>query len=154
MNPIKILAIENDEFIKIFLKDAFWIHGHKNNFQITIIDSLEKAEKIINNPETKPHLIFLDLFLPPAGGMRTNIRQATGNEAAILFLKKLKSDSKTKNIKVIVFSAYGEKELEDQALGTDADKFLVKGEMLPEEIVKIAEELVGNLSSSQDDKLP
>ena len=145
-NSIKILAIENDEFIKIFLKDVFWIHGDKNNFDFAVVDNYKKAEGCIADLKTKPHLIFLDLFLPSP----PQDKRAIVDESGFSFLEKIKSDPKTKNIKVIVFSPYGEETIKSRALKLGADKFLVKGDLLPEEIIKISEDLAVNNQNAEN----
>ncbi|MBU2109387.1 response regulator, partial [Patescibacteria group bacterium] len=88
---IKILLIDDDEFIQILFKDIFWVHGAKGNYEIQIAPDLAAAKKIIENPETCPCLIFLDLMLTKSKEKFS----LEGNES-IKFLKELKSDKKTK----------------------------------------------------------
>jgi len=61
-----------------------------------------------------------------------------GNES-IKFLKELKSDKKTKDIIVVIFSGYGDKEIVKRALASGADDFLVKGEFMPQDLIKITD---------------
>ncbi|MBU2263111.1 response regulator, partial [Patescibacteria group bacterium] len=83
---IKILLIDDDEFIQILFKDIFWVHGAKGNYEIQIAPDLAAAKKIIENPETSPCLIFLDLMLTKSKEKFS----LEGNES-IKFLKELKS---------------------------------------------------------------
>lgn len=129
---IKILSIEDDEFMRIFLKDVFWMHGAEFNFRI--VDNFNHAKELIKNPETKPDLLLLDLRLPEEAGEKPSINNALN------FLENFKLDSKTKNIKVIVFSGYGDREIKAKALKLGAEKFLLKGKHLPQELIKVIRE--------------
>lgn len=131
---IKILLVDDDEFIQIFFKDVFWVHGAQGNYEIQIAPDLAAAKKIIENPEIRPCLIFLDLMLTKSKEKFS----FKGNES-IKFLKELKSDKKTKDIIVIVFSGYGDKEIVNSTLASGADDFLVKGEFMPKDLIKITE---------------
>jgi len=135
---IKILSIEDDEFMRIFLKDVFWLHGRGNNLddcEFGMVDNVRDAEERIANPETKPDLIFLDLMLPQTKD------GALDKEAGFKFLEKIKSNPKTKDIKIVVFSAYRDKELQSRALKLGAEKFLLKGENLPQDLIRVVHEL-------------
>ena len=129
--PLKILAIDDDEFIRIFMKDVFWIYG-KTADTFTIVSDLKKAKAFLSDPKTKPNLIFLDLRLPNEDG------GAPDMENSFKFLEGLKKTESTKNIKVIVFSSFGDKEIQDHVLKLGADKFMIKGEYLPQEIMEEA----------------
>jgi len=131
---IKILLIDDDEFIQILFKDIFWVHGAKGNYEIQIAPDLAAAKKIIENPEICPCLIFLDLMLTKSKEKFS----LEGNES-IKFLKELKSDKKTKDIIVVIFSGYGDKEIVKRALASGADDFLVKGEFMPQDLIKITD---------------
>jgi CheY-like chemotaxis protein len=138
LKPIKILSVEDDEFMRIFLKDVFWLHGRGNGFnacEFEMVDNVRDAEEKIADPEAKPDLIFLDLMLPQAQ------EGVLDREAGFKFLKKIKSNPKTKDIKIIIFSAYKDKELQEKALKLGAEKFLLKGEHLPQDLIKIAHEV-------------
>ena len=135
--PLKILAIENDEFMRIFLKDVFWIHN-KGQDQFHIFGCLKKAKEFLEKPENKPDLIFLALKVPEDDGGKPDI------EGSFHFLKDLKSNSQFQNVKIIIFSSFGDKEIQEKAFKLGTDKFLVKGEYLPDEIIKIAQETASN----------
>ncbi len=133
--PIKILSVEDDEFMRIFLKDVFWLHEFSHNFQFNIVENIKKAEDCLTNPETKPDLIFLDVMLPDRADDPLN------KEGGLHFLQRLKSNPETKNIKVVVFSAYGDREIKEKALKLGAEKYLLKGENLPQDLIEVAKEL-------------
>ena|SRR3989344_7334222 len=129
--PLKILAIDDDEFIRIFMKDVFWLHKRADE-TFSVVSSIKKAKEFLKSPESKANLIFLDLRLPFANG------EAPDMENSFKFLKELKSGADTKDIKVIIFSSFGDKEIQERVLKLGANKFMVKGEYLPQEIIEEA----------------
>lgn len=135
--PIKILAIEDDEFMRIFLKDVFWIHGG-TQAEVNITSNLEKAKEFFKDEKAIPDLIFLDLNLPEKDGASPKM------ENSFNFLEELKSNPRTKNIKVIILSGFDDKEIKERALKLGADRFLSKGGYLPQEITQITEEVMAS----------
>ena len=137
-NSIKILSIEDDEFMRIFLKDVFWIHGMKgeDNFEFSIVNDFRKAREILSDPANRPDVILLDLMMADKeGGM-------VDREAGFHFLEEIKAQKETKGIKIIIFSGFSDKEIKDKAEKIGADKFLVKGEYLPTELIRAIHEIV------------
>lgn len=137
--PLKILSIEDDEFMKIFLRDVFWIHGVKYNFELTVVSNVKQAEGIVADEKTKPDLILLDLMLPYDDDKKADM------SAGFQFLEKLKADPNTKNIKVIVFSGFSDNEIKKRAIALGAEKFLLKGEYLPNELIEVTKEITDKL---------
>lgn len=133
--PIKILSIEDDEFMRIFLKDIFWIHGPRNNIEFVNVKNIKEAEEMLNNKKFAPDLIFLDLMLPNEENGKADMA------ASFQFLEKLKANLETKDIKVVIFSGYSDKEIKKRVLSLGADKFLLKGEYLPHELIKVVQEI-------------
>lgn len=131
--PITVLSIEDDEFMKIFLRDVFWIHGTKEDIDFSVTDNIQKAKELMK--QKKPDLILLDLMLPK--GEVGEPRKDIGFD----FLEEIKSNPETKDIKVIVFTGFGDKEIRERALQLGADKFLLKGEYLPKELLGVVKEL-------------
>jgi CheY-like chemotaxis protein len=78
----------------------------------------------------KPDLIMLDILLP-------------GEENGIDVLAKLKEEPATKNIPIIVFTNYDEKEFREQAQGLGANAFVLKSDVTPSEMVKKIKEILG-----------
>lgn len=133
----KILLIDNDEFIRILFKDIFWIHVDRENFDVRVVSELGEAEKLINVPDTCPDIIFLDFALAQPQG-----KFSLENNEGMDFLKKIKSDKKTKDIKIIIFSGYTDKPIVKKAMELGADKFLVKGEFLPKELIELVNSML------------
>lgn len=128
---MKILAIDDDEFMRIFIKDVFWLHN-KTGDKFDVTSDLKRAREFIQDQKTRPNLIFLDLRLPEEEG------QTPDMENSFRFLSELKKNPSTKDIKVIILSSFGDQEIQERSLKLGADKFMVKGEYLPQEIMEIA----------------
>lgn len=108
-NKTKILLVDDNEIIRIYLRDVFWIHGLENKYDLSAVESIEKAEKLIENPKTRPEIVFCDLVMPVTGGDKTAMSSAAG----FSLLEKIKSDPELKKIKVIIFSGHDEKKYRD-----------------------------------------
>lgn len=134
---IKILLVDDDEMIRIYFRDIFWIHGMDNKYDLAVTDSIKKAEEIIDDSETRPAIIFLDLVMPVEIDGRTIISP----EAGFSLLKKIKSDPNMKNIKVIVFSGHAEEALQKEARKLGVETYLIKGSNLPKELVEFVENI-------------
>lgn len=139
MTPkIKILLVDDDEMIRIYFRDIFWIHGLENKYEFSTTDNIQQAEKIIANPETRPSIIFLDLLMPVES---ENNRTSLSPEGSFIFLKRIKTDPELKNIKVIIFSSHSEQIFKDQAKKLGAETYLIKGDNLPTELINFVSKL-------------
>ncbi len=136
-NKTKILLVDDNEIIRIFFRDVFWLHGLDDNFDLKLASGVEEAQKIIQDPSTRPDIIFLDLVMPMKKGETT----VTSSEAGFFLLKEIKENPAYKNIKVIIFSSYSDKGSMDQAKKAGADMFLTKEEHLPQDLVRVVEGL-------------
>jgi len=129
MKKKKILIIDDDEMTRILFRDIFWIHGARQaTFDVTAVDSLRKAREALKEPEL-PDVIFLDLSFTPG---RRILRDA---EPAVTFIKEVRSDQKLAHIPIVVFSGFDERELKEVVQGAGANRYLVKGEQTPKELV-------------------
>jgi DNA-binding NarL/FixJ family response regulator len=137
--PLKILSIDEDDFMRIFIRDVFWIHGGSQD-ELYVFGNVKKAKEFLEKPENKPNLIFMGLGLPEEDGGKQDV------ENGFRFLKELKSNPETKNIKVIVFSHFADKEIKKKALELGACNFLVKGEHMPQDILRIIKETAAGKS--------
>jgi CheY-like chemotaxis protein len=72
-NLFKILVIEDNEDHLYFIKKAL----SSKDYTIKIIEDGEKAYQYLKNPQIKPNLVILDMFLP--------------NKTGVEILKKLKN---------------------------------------------------------------
>lgn len=134
---INILSVEDDEFMQIFLKDVFWMHGTAKNFELHQANNIASAREFLSG-KNKPDLILLDIRLPE------DKSEEAKKDTGLAFLKELRKDPKLKNTKIVIFSGFSDQELQDEALKLGADKFLIKGEHLPMELVQITEDILYN----------
>jgi CheY-like chemotaxis protein len=138
----RILSVEDDEFITLFLTDVMWIFGTADNIKLISAANTQKAMEIVKNPETKPRLIMLDLALPAKEGGVPDI------ENGFRFLELVKTDPSLMDIKVLVFSGSSEAATQERAIRLGAEKFLVKGDYLPKELIDVVKSAL-NLTSVQ-----
>ena len=135
---IKILIVDDDEMMRIFFRDVFWIHGRSNIYDVSIASSLEEAETIINNKETRPDTIFLDVMMnSPCFKSSTNDQI----ERCFSFIRKIKNSQDLSHIKIIINSGYREKNIEENFRKIGVDDFIIKGDMMPKEIVDYTDKL-------------
>ena len=127
----RILSIEDDEFITLFLTDVMWIFGTADNIKLTSAMNTEKGMELVKNPATRPQLILLDLALPEKEGGKADV------EHGFRFLELVKTDPELMDIKVLVFSGSSEKSIQERATRLGAEKFLVKGDYLPKELIEV-----------------
>lgn len=136
-NKIKILLVDDDEMVRIYFRDIFWIHGLEYKYELSTVENIKKAEGLINDPQTRPQIVFLDLVMP----MEYQGKIITTPEAGFTLLKKIKSDPQLKNIIVIVFSGHEDEKLQKQAKDLGAETYLIKGDNLPKELVEFVEKI-------------
>jgi two-component system, OmpR family, alkaline phosphatase synthesis response regulator PhoP len=109
-----ILIIEDDYEIRRLLETVL----SKNGFIVSSYETGENALKRI--PAIKPSLIILDIQLPKMNGLE--------------FCKKIRSEPATKEIPIIILSAFSSETYKITGLETGADDFITKpfsvGELL------------------------
>ncbi|MDO8436445.1 MAG: response regulator [bacterium] len=118
----KVLVIEDDDFIASLIMGALKRAGFETNLAIDGEGALKKLETEI------PDIILLDLILPGIGGFEV--------------LEKIKREDKTKKIPIIILSNLGSHEEIKKGLKSGADAYLVKANILPEDVVKKIEEIL------------
>jgi DNA-binding response OmpR family regulator len=116
MDSKKILIIEDDEFLRQLISKKMSEEGFAVSVAVDGTDGIDKVKKVI------PDLILLDLLLPTIDGFEV--------------LTKIKSDSATNSIPVIILSNLGQQEEIARGMKLGAVDFLVKAQMTPEEIVE------------------
>jgi DNA-binding NarL/FixJ family response regulator len=140
-NKRKILLIDDDEMMRIFFRDIFWIHGKDDTYDISMASSLEEAEKIIENPTTMPDIVFLDLFISSTiKGHSASVYQVA---RSLEFISRIKSNKKLSGIKIIIYSGQKDKSTEEAVLKLGASGYLIKGELLPKEIISYVDKING-----------
>lgn len=113
----KILIVDDEPNIVMSLEYAF----KKNNYKVFIARDGSEAIEILKK-ET-PNAVLLDIMMPNVDGYQT--------------LEHIKSNSKTKNIKVVFLTAKSKTKDVEKGLALGVDKYLTK----PFSIKKIVTEI-------------
>jgi two-component system, OmpR family, phosphate regulon response regulator PhoB len=115
-NRKTILIVEDNEslrkIIQLKLKEA--------HYDAVLAKDAEEAFK--NLEDSLPDIVWLDIYLPGMNGLD--------------FLNKLRTDSKTKNLKVVVVSVSGSDKKKAVAEKLGVSDYLVKSNYKIEEIVE------------------
>lgn len=112
----RILLVEDDTF----LIDIYTTKLKESGFSVEIaIDGDEALRKM--REKKKPDLLLLDIVLPRIDGWE--------------ILEKIKTESKLKDLKIIILSNLGQKEEVEKGLKLGATKYLIKAHYTPSEIV-------------------
>jgi DNA-binding response OmpR family regulator len=117
----KILLVEDDPF----LIDIYSTKLTESGFKVFISKDgalvLEAAKK------NKPDLIVLDIVLPHIDGWQ--------------ILKQIKEDE-LKEMKIIILSNLSQKEEVEKGISLGADKYLIKSDFTPSQVVKEIKKLL------------
>jgi DNA-binding NarL/FixJ family response regulator len=135
----KILLVDDDEIIRIYFHDIFWMYGFENRCELTVAGDLDQAETIVADPDRRPDIVFLDLVLPKKDGDRT----VMDPKNSFAFLDRIKTDSATKHAAVFIFSSHSEGEYQKEAMKRGAAGFIHKEQTLPKDIVAIVNQALG-----------
>lgn len=118
----RIIIVEDDPILLRMYEQAFTFERH----EVEVAQNGKEAlEKIAVNP---PTLILLDVMMPVMNGFET--------------LEKLKADSKSKNIPVVMLTNLSEQKDAEEALSKGAVKYIVKGDVSPKLVVEMVKEIL------------
>ena len=117
-----ILLVEDDPF----LIDIYTTKLKESGFSVKIATDGEEALQLIK--EEKPDLMILDIVLPQVDGWE--------------LLRRIKSASESKNLKVIILSNLGQKEEVEKGLKLGAAKYLIKAHYTPSQVVKEVKQIL------------
>ena len=112
----KVLIIEDDPYLSEMYQMKFELEGY------TVLVARDGQEGLDSAFTTKPDIILLDLVMPVKDGYHV--------------LKELKENDKTKGIPVLVLSNLGQVDEIKKAMNDGADKYLIKANMTPEQLLK------------------
>ena len=119
-----ILIVEDDKFVRDLYQHEF----EKGGYDIKVAEDGEIALKAVK--ESKFDCILLDVMIPKVDGLEV--------------LRRIKEDSATKNIPVIILSNLGQDEIIRQALQIGAKAYIVKSLYTPSQVVNEIRGLVGD----------
>ncbi|OGL77524.1 hypothetical protein A3J43_02765 [Candidatus Uhrbacteria bacterium RIFCSPHIGHO2_12_FULL_54_23] len=112
---LKILIVEDDEFLSGMYVTKFTLEGFVVNFAGDGEEGLRKAR------EVQPHLILLDVLLPKRDGFEV--------------LQELKKDASTRSIPVILLTNLSQESDIKKGRELGAEDYLVKAYNIPSEVV-------------------
>lgn len=120
----KILVVEDEKTLRFLIVQTLKGEG----FDVEeAIDGEEGLRKIKDN---KPDLILLDLLLPGINGFD--------------FLSRIKKDSNTESIPVIIFSNLGQEEEIQRGIKLGAVDYLIKAHFTLNEVVVIVRKILNS----------
>ena len=122
----KILLIEDEEMVINLYEEIFKKAGLEIESLRTCFEGLERLKEIKDGKEEKPDLILLDLILPDINGIEV--------------LKKVKSKPETKDILVFALTNYTDPRLIKELIKEGIDKFLLKTDYIPSQLINIIKE--------------
>lgn len=111
-----ILIIEDDEFLRSLAAKRL----EKDGYEVKAAADGDSGLKMAT--ESAPDIILLDLLLPGMGGYEV--------------LEKLRGESGTKTVPIIVFSNLGQKEDVEKAKELGANDFLIKANFTLDDVVE------------------
>jgi len=120
INMGNILIVEDDALLVKVYSTRLKADGHKVFTADNGLEGLEKAQENI------PDVILLDIMMPKMSGLDV--------------LKKLKENTETANIPVLVYSNLAKDEEIAEARKLGAEEFLTKANCTPQEVVAKIEE--------------
>lgn len=110
-----VLIVEDDTFLSNIYKTKFEMEG----FKVTIVENGEMA--LAEVQKKNPDIILLDILLPKINGFTV--------------LEKLKADTKTKGIPVVMLTNLGQKDDVEKGFELGAEDYLIKAHFKPSETV-------------------
>lgn len=111
----KVLVVEDEEILLTGLKEELESGGYEVEGAMDGVEGLEKTKSF------KPDLILLDLLMPKMDGME--------------MLQKLKADSDTRDVPVVILTNLSDYEKISEALSLGAMDYLVKANYKLEDLL-------------------
>lgn len=119
---MNILLVEDDKTLGHMYARKFMTEG----WDVTICH--DGAEALSNAKQTVPDIIILDLMLPGMSGVDV--------------LQILRSELKTTQIPIVVYTNFGDPYNREKCLTYGADDFILKVESTPESLSQVIRQLV------------
>lgn len=118
-----ILFIEDDLPTIDVYKTALEKAGFDVDPMLLGEEAIRKIKEIEQGKAKKPNLVLLDLALPDINGIEV--------------LEEIRKQKKTKDMLVFILTNYTNKELEQRGLFFKAEKYLLKTDYTPRELVEL-----------------
>ena len=128
-DEVRVLFVEDDPSVSQMYKLKLELDG----YSVTVAEDGETALSLA--PDMQPDIVFLDIRLPKLDGLTV--------------LERLRQDSRTRSIPVVILSNYSERELVERGLKLGALEYLVKSQTTP---ARLAGGVEGWLSVKAEEK--
>ncbi len=119
----KVMIIDDDPDIRAMMVDTL----QSTNYNLDVTTAKDGFEAGLLVLQIMPDIIFLDLMMPKLDGFKV--------------CELIKSNPRTKHIKVVIITGYGNDENVENAMSVGAERVLFK----PFNIKKILEEIFSNI---------
>ena len=123
----KIFIAEDEEYLRDFYQELLVGEGYE---VITAVNGQAALHSIL---QTQPKVVLLDVMMPVMDGLQV--------------LEELKKHEQTKNIPVIMLTNAGNIENMEKAKYNKSFRFLIKSNIVPEEIIKSVKDAVESYSA-------
>lgn len=127
----KILIVEDDPMLIEIYQKKFSNDGYE------VITATTGAEVLKKIKSDKPELVLLDLVLPEEDGFDV--------------LKKIKKNSQTRDVRVIIFSNLSQAEDKQKATTLGAEGFITKSDFTPKEMINEVRKIFKRKSQPQEE---
>ncbi len=114
---MKVLVVEDDKIIQRMYSQVVQQAGHE------LLTAADGAEAQNAAESGHPDIIMMDVMMPHMNGIDA--------------LKTLKESEQTREIPVIMLSAYDDPELMQQALDAGAERYVTKSSMEPAQVIEL-----------------
>jgi CheY-like chemotaxis protein len=118
----KVLIVEDDPLISRMYQKIFTFE----KFEVDVAANGEEALSKVSS--FAPGLILLDVMMPKMNGLQV--------------LEKLKEDSQTKNIPVVMLTNLAGQQDAETAIAKGAVKYIIKSEYEPKQVVEMVKEVL------------
>ncbi len=127
-----ILLVDDDLTLREMYSERLKAEG------FTVEMAKDGEEALSKAMDIKPSIILLDIMMPKINGLDV--------------LKRLKQDSETKDIPVIVLTALIQDREKMESITSGADDYIVKSEMMPGEVIQKVKALLNKKGDPEADK--
>ena len=124
----KILLVEDDNNLREIYEARLQAEGYD------IVSAMDGEEALVVAKKEKPELIISDVMMPRISGFE--------------MLDILRNTDELKHVRIIMLTALGQAEDRTRADQLGADRYLVKSQVTLEDIVKAAQELLGEVPAA------
>jgi CheY-like chemotaxis protein len=138
MQTHRILLAEENEIIRLFFRDSFWLHGAAGSYDISFASSFKEAKAIFGQSELDFDIIFLNLSFH----IEHKSRNVLDPKAGFELISQIRSNKSADGIKIVVFSSKQYFSFWKKAKKLGADYFLKQDEYLPNHLVTWVEEIM------------